>query len=140
MKLTLLLFISALLWVPVWAHGKQPKVIRYEAPRYPPAAEATGTNSEIVVSVKINKEGRVTDAKAESGHIFFRTVSENAAKKWIFSPDADIVERQVKIIFSYSIKFNNERNNNFKATKTKVRLRKPNRLEITATSFPRITV
>ena len=135
MKSARLLFVIALLCVSVLAQEKQPKVIKYEVPKYPPAAVATGTKGEVIVTVKIDNEGRVIQAKVESGHPLLRTISETTAKKWIFSPGNFNDEREVKLTFAYFYKFNNDKKNNNKSTKIKTRFKKPYRLEITATTY-----
>ena len=138
MKLTLFLFCMALLWSPVWAQAKQPKVIKYIAPKYPPAAVATGTKGEVIISVKIDNKGKVTQAKAESGHPLLRSSSEVIAKQWIFSSDNFNNEREIRITFAYFYKPNNDKKNNNKGSKTKIRFKKPYRLEITVTTYPSI--
>lgn len=116
------------------------KVLKYDAPKYPAIAQATMTSSEVVVSVKINKEGKVISSKAESGHMFLKTISEQSATKWLFSKDENFNEREIKITFAFTIKGNNSNKNNFKETKIKTRFKKPYRLEISATMYPRINV
>jgi len=118
------------------------KVLKYEVPnlKYPAVAQATLISSEVVVSVKIDKEGKVVSSKAESGHLIFRSLSEQAATKWLFSKDNSLDEREIKITFAFTIKNNNTDKNNFKETKIKTQLKKPYRLEISATIYPRINV
>jgi len=125
----------------VFAQGKI-KVLKYEIPnpKYPAVAQATLTSSEVGVLVKIDKDGKVISSKAESGHPFFRTLSEETSKKWFFSKSDKSDERELKITFAFSIKNNNSRKNNYKETKIKIRFKKPNRLEISATVYPRIDV
>ncbi len=138
-----LLFASALLVLCFvatnFAQNKSPKVIKYFAPKYPPAAEATRATGEVIVSVTIDKNGKVTSAKSESGHPLLRTASEITAKEWIFAT-SEISEQKLKITFVYSIKINNNSKNNYKDTTYKIKFRKPYRLEIKATQYPRINV
>lgn len=49
-------------------------------PYYPAAAAATRTFGEVVVSVKIGTDGKVTAAKTQSGHPLLRAASEAAAR------------------------------------------------------------
>lgn len=118
------------------------KVLKYEIPnpKYPAVAQATMTSSEVVVSVKIDKDGKVISSNAESGHLFFRSLSEQTATKWLFSKDNSSNEREIKLTFAFSIKNNNSRKNNYKETKIKIRFKKPYRLEISAIAYPRINV
>ncbi len=46
------------------------KVLKYELPKYAPAALAAGKKDEVIVSVEIDKNGKVAWAKVESGHAF----------------------------------------------------------------------
>jgi TonB family protein len=118
------------------------KVVKYEVPnpKYPAVAQATMTSSEVIVLVKIDKDGKVTSSKVESGHQFFSKLSEETAQKWIFSKSDESDEREIKITFAFTIRNNNSKKNNYKATKIKVRFKKPYRLEISATMYPRIDV
>jgi TonB family protein len=116
------------------------KVLKYEVPKYPALAQATMTSSEVVVLVKINKEGKVISSKAESGHLMFQKISEETATKWLFSKNDNLNEREIQITFAFNIKNNNSSKNNFKETKLKTRFKKPYRLEISAIMYPRINV
>lgn len=78
-----------------------PTVLNSVKPLYPPAARAVRAIGEVVVIVKINIEGKVNSAKAESGHPLLRTASEIAAKQWLFEPNKDFEEREAKITFVF---------------------------------------
>ncbi|HEX8249473.1 MAG TPA: energy transducer TonB [Pyrinomonadaceae bacterium] len=108
------------------AQAKKPKVLKYTAPFYPPAAQAMWLSEEIVVTVKIDREGKVIEAKTESGHPLFRQSSAASARNWIFSADKDTAEREVKIFFVFRLSKNSY------GGKDKVKFKKPYRLEITA--------
>lgn len=118
------------------------KVSKYEIPnpKYPAVAQATLTSSEVVVSVKINKDGKVISSKAESGHPIFRKLAEETATKWLFSKNDELDERELKITFAFSIKNNNSRKNNYEDTKINIRFKKPYRLEISAIIYPRVDI
>ncbi len=122
-----------------FAQEKLPKVIKYLAPQYPAAARATGTTGEVVVAVKIDKDGKVISSKSESGHPLLRAISEKIAKEWLFTK-SELSERELKISFLYSIKVNDNRKNNYKESIQKIRFRKPYRLEIISTEYPRIDI
>jgi TonB family protein len=129
------LFASVLLifcfGVAVFPQEKQPKVIKYFASAYPPAAKAVKATGEVVVAVKITKDGKVTLAKAESGHPLLRQVSENAAMKWIFSIDKNVEERTVKITFAFKIEDEKDK-------RDKIKFTKPYRLEYISRKSPTI--
>ncbi len=106
-----------------FAQEKSPKVVKYVAPQYPSAAQAVWASGYVVVTVKIDKDGKVISSKVESGHPLLRKVSEDAAKKWLFSKDKKTKEREVKITFE----FNTE---DQKSKKDRVRFIKPYRVII----------
>ncbi len=116
---TLLIFCFS---VAALAQEKQPKVIKYFAPTYPQAAKAVKATGEVIIAVKITKDGKVTSAKAESGHPLLRQAAENAAVKWLFSADDKTGERAVKITFVFDI-------DDKKNKKNKIKFTKPYRLE-----------
>lgn len=104
------------------ANGKPTEVTKYFAPKFPPAARAVRTAGEVVITVKIDKEGNVISAIVESGHPLLRAESLVAAKQWLFSADETTEEREGKIIFAF-IQPGKKVENIFT---------KPNRLEIYA--------
>lgn len=60
--------------------------IRLIIPSYPVKAIKEGRQGKIVVKVKIDEQGDVTDAKAIFGEMFFASVAEEVAKKAKFKP------------------------------------------------------
>lgn len=78
-----------------------PKIIEFVKPPYPPAARAVRAMGEVVVEIKIDKEGRVTSAKAVSGHPLLRKASEQAVLKSAFEPSDNVVERSVRLIYGF---------------------------------------
>ncbi len=120
-----------------FAQEKPRKVVKYFAPKYPPAAKATLADGEVIVAVIIDKNGKVISAKSESGHPLLRATSEVTGKDWIFETN-ELPEQKLKITFVYSIKTNNNVKNNYKDYSYKIKFKKPYRLEIRATAYPRI--
>lgn len=115
-------FALVLFSTSVFAQNNSPKVIKYVAPKYPAAALAVRASGMVTVVVKINEDGKVTSATAESGHPLLRKACENAAKEWIFSRDSSIAERKLKVTFLLRIGDKNK--------KDKVKFRKPYTLEL----------
>ncbi len=62
------------------------KVISKPVPTYPPAARAVKASGPVVVSVEVDEGGRVTAARAVSGHPLLRAAAEAAARQARFSP------------------------------------------------------
>ncbi|MGI9035723.1 MAG: energy transducer TonB [Pyrinomonadaceae bacterium] len=101
--------------------GKITDVIKYVAPIYPPAAKAVHATGEVVVEVKIDKDGKVISAEAVSGHPLLKQAGIQAAKLWLFSADENSTEREGQIVFAFVPLGNLNDAANFK---------KPSRLEI----------
>lgn len=78
-----------------------PKVLKSVTPNYPPAARAVRAVGDVVVAVNIDKDGKVTSAKYESGHPLLRAASEQAARDFLFEPSENSNERQVKLVFVF---------------------------------------
>jgi len=55
-------------------------------PVYPPIARQVNASGEVVVSITIDENGKVIEAKATKGHPLLRSAAEEAARKWIFRP------------------------------------------------------
>jgi TonB family protein len=108
----------------VFAQAKKPKVLKYSAPKYPPAAKIVEATGEVIVAIKIDKQGKVTEAKAESGHPLLIKAAENSAKEWIFSGDESTALREVKLSFIFL--------KSDKSYKDKTKFKKPYRVEIIA--------
>ena len=119
---SLVVFLFIVCSVTIYAQGNNPKVLKYTAPIYPQAALAVRASGKIIVTVKIDKGGKVISAVAESGHPLLRKVSENAANEWIFSTDSNNEERDIKITFLLRIGDKNK--------KEKVKFKKPYTLEV----------
>jgi hypothetical protein len=108
-------------------NGKPTAVVKYVEPEFPLAARAVRAGGDVVVSVKIGKDGKVVSAKAESGHPLLIKASETAAKEWIFTSDeaADAAEREGRIVFAFVTA----------ANENPARFKKSGRLEIFSTSL-----
>jgi Gram-negative bacterial TonB protein C-terminal len=116
------------------------KVLKYEVPKYSPAAAAVGIKGEFIVVVKINKDGKVISTNVEKVHPLLKRVVEESASKWLFSNGKNSEERQINIIFEYLIKVNNSKKNTDKPSDEKAKFKKPFRLIITRTNYPRASV
>ena len=62
------------------------KVISKPEPAYPDAAKASGASGKVAVQVVVDENGRVTTAKATSGHPALREAATQAARKARFRP------------------------------------------------------
>jgi len=62
------------------------EVVTRVQPVYPSIAKQINASGEVLVSVMINENGRVIDAKAIKGHPVLRAAAEEAARKWVFKP------------------------------------------------------
>src|SRR5262245_1059844 len=55
-------------------------------PVYPAVAKQINASGEVQVSIVIDENGRVVEAKATKGHPVLRLAAEDAARKWVFKP------------------------------------------------------
>ncbi|MBX3289117.1 MAG: TonB family protein [Acidobacteria bacterium] len=85
------------------ANSDYPKVVKYSTPDYPPAARAIRAGGEVEVKVSVDKEGKVTSAKAVSGHPLLRPTSVIAARAFEFDPANIIQETEVTLRFVFMI-------------------------------------
>src|SRR5262245_27812580 len=78
--------------VPVGVQGGVSKgiitgeVVTRVQPIYPSIAKQINASGEVLVSVIIDENGRVIEAKAIKGHPVLRAAAEEAARKWVFKP------------------------------------------------------
>jgi Periplasmic protein TonB, links inner and outer membranes len=77
-----------------------PKPTLLPKPPFPPAARATRTMGEVVVTVLIDREGKVVSAVAENGHPLLKTIALVAARGSLFEP-AEIAEREAKLNYIF---------------------------------------
>ncbi len=78
-----------------------PKITKLAKPPYPAAARAVRAIGEVVVEVKIDREGKVAEAKAVSGHPLLRKVSADAARQSLFEVAESDEIREVKLTFVF---------------------------------------
>ena len=113
------------------------KVLKYEVPRGSQAVFAVGLEGEFVVNVKIDKNGNVISANSGNIRPLLKQVLEEAANKWLFSPDKDSEERETRIFFEYKTKANSSKKYIGNSPKITTRFKKPLRLVITAEIYRR---
>lgn len=139
-KFVLIALICLCFGLNVFAQAKI-KVLKYEAPRGSKAVYALGLKGEFIVTVKIDKDGKVISA--DSGDIrplLLKQVLEESASKWLFSPDKDSKEREAKIFFEYRTKFDNSKKNSDKSPTITSKFKKPMRFVITGEVHRRTSV
>jgi len=78
-----------------------PKPTSLPKPPYPPAARAVRAVGEVVVSVKIDNDGKVQAAVAESGHPLLRAAAAAAAKGARFESTEITAEREAKLTYVF---------------------------------------
>ena len=78
-----------------------PKILKSVKAAYPPAARAVRAGGEVVVGVKIDKEGSVLSASAESGHPLLRSASMTAARGYLFEAADNADTREVRLTFVF---------------------------------------
>jgi len=82
--------------------SNQPIVVSAVAPIYPPIIRAAGLSGDFHVDVEIDKDGKVTSAKASSAPKLMQKVIEDAARQWYFAPDSNgQKKRQAQLTFSF---------------------------------------
>ena len=118
---------------------RQPKVTKYETPKYPQYATAVWARGEVVVDVRIDANGSVVSATVESGHVMLKKPSEDAARQWKFAPSGED-HRKVKLVFVYNLKENKAFKNNYRKSKFKYKFKKPYTLETQVMIYPRIDI
>jgi TonB family protein len=80
----------------------QGEAITRVQPRYPVKARMYNAAGEVRVQVDISETGRVTSARAISGHPLLRDAAEIAARKWIFKPTTiDSVPVTTRIVLNF---------------------------------------
>ncbi len=138
-KFVFIALICLCLGLNVFAQAKI-KVLKYEAPSGSQAVFAVGLKGKFPVTVKIDKEGKVISADSGNIRPLLKEVLEKAAKKWIFSPDKYLKEREAKIIFEYRTKFENSKKNSDNPPTITSKFKKPMRFVITGEFHRRTSV
>jgi hypothetical protein len=104
-RLLLILLIAALCVSSSFAQtdgSKAPIVIFAVAPAFPALVAVANFNGDAIVEVEVNAEGKVLTARAINTYPFLRKSSEDAARRWRFTPDnAGGMKRVVRLTFSY---------------------------------------
>ncbi len=75
-------------------------------PAYPVSARRFNVAGQVQVQVGISETGRVTEAKALSGHPLLRDAAADAARKWVFNPttfDGVPVTTQIVLTFDFTV-------------------------------------
>jgi len=78
-----------------------PKIVSLPKPPYPAAARAVRATGEVVVEVKIDREGKVIEAKSVSGHPLLRVASAQAARSSLFETSESDQPREVKLVYVF---------------------------------------
>lgn len=60
--------------------------IKYKAPDYPQMARIAHIQGDVVLRIRVDKEGRVADEKTVSGHPILIQSALDAVKKWQYRP------------------------------------------------------
>jgi TonB family protein len=76
------------------------KVIDFEDVRYPPLARSMNIQGVVVVRVRLDKDGKVVEASALSGHEILVQECLANAKKWRFQPNA---RRAAVIVYNFRL-------------------------------------
>jgi len=91
-----------------------PKLLSLPQPRFPPAARAVRATGELIVLVKIGKDGKVMSAITESGHPLLKAASEQAAKNSIFETSETVGEREARLTFVFLDDFSDDKKQKLK--------------------------
>jgi TonB family protein len=103
-----LLMISLVFALPVMTlQGDQPStagiiVLQARGPTYPAIALAAHVDGEVIVEVKINPNGLVTDTEIIDGHKLLRGAAEKAARRWLFASNkTNEKHRKIRLTFRF---------------------------------------
>jgi TonB family protein len=83
------------------------KAVSLPRPAYPPVAKAAGASGTVVVQVIVDETGKVTSAKAVSGHPLLRQAAAQAAYRASFKP-IKLNGKPVKVSGTISYDFTRE--------------------------------
>jgi hypothetical protein len=81
-------------------YNKDIKVVDYEDMQFPAIALLAHVEGVVVVQVKFDYQGNVTDADALSGPSLLTNLSAQNAKKWRFEPNS---QKAAIIVYSFRI-------------------------------------
>jgi TonB family protein len=88
-----------------------PKITKLPKPPYPAAALAVRAGGEVVVEVKIDKEGKVVAANVVSGHPLLKQASLFAARQSLFEADETDEQREVNLTYVFFLPGQTEKPN-----------------------------
>ncbi len=83
--------------------AERPKVLSAVAPTFFPFVYNKIGTAEVIIAVKINKEGRVTSTKTISFSKFSDLSLDDTAKQWVFEQSTNQNERTANIKFFFRI-------------------------------------
>lgn len=78
-----------------------PKILSFPKPPFPPAGRAVRATGEVIVVVKIDKNGKVISATAESGHPLLKAASIQAARNSSYETSETAGEREAKLTYVF---------------------------------------
>ena len=81
----------------------QPKILQSVVPAYPAAAKAVRAGGTVSVTLVVDRDGKVSSAKAVSGHPLLRAASEIAAAKFLFETSDDPSPREAILQFIFLV-------------------------------------
>jgi len=91
-------------WVELDSETMHSIQIRSTAPDYPQMARLAHIQGKVIIRIQVDKEGRVVDEKALSGHPILIQSAMDAVKKWQYRPV--IVDGQpVEVLSSVAVEF-----------------------------------
>jgi TonB family protein len=89
-------------------HPLSESATRTVEPKYPEEAKKKGIKGSVVVEVTTDEEGKVSKARALTGHKLLRKAAIEAAKDWRFTP-TQLNGKPVKIVGTITFIFKNEK-------------------------------
>jgi len=136
MKKSALLFILAVLAVPVHAQIEQAVLASAQLPLYPDMARAARVQGTVMLDVTISPRGQVLEVKVVSGSPLLRKSAEENVKTWtvrwptVSATPENPVHRKIEFVFRLSDK-SGPKNSPFTVT-----VRGIDRIAIDAGGFP----
>ena len=78
-----------------------PKILSFPKPPFTPAGRAVRATGEVIVLIKIGKDGKVISATVESGHPLLKAVCEKWAKQSLFETSETADEREARLTYVF---------------------------------------
>jgi len=72
--------------VQVGGSVKPPRILSRQAPEYPPLAQQSHVQGDVIISAIIDAQGNIADMKMVSGHPLLIEAAMKALRKWKFEP------------------------------------------------------